>query len=154
MPARLATRDDIPELVRLRAVMLESVWGQTAGGWEASCAAILERGLAEGTMAAAVVDRPDGGGLAAAGVAVVGQRLPGPGCADGRYGYVQSMSTDPAHRRQGLGRAVFDCLMRWYAEAGVTRVDLHTSPMGEPLYRQFGFTDPAAPELRWRAAEP
>jgi GNAT superfamily N-acetyltransferase len=151
MHARLATSADVPELVRLRAVMLESVWGESAGGWQASCTAVLERALAEGTMAAAVVDRPDRAGLAAGGVAVVAQRLPGPGCIDGRYGYIQSMSTDHEHRRQGLGRAVFDRLMQWCAEAGITRVDLHTSPMGEPLYRQFGFADPVAPELRWRA---
>ena len=151
MHARLATGADIPELIRLRAVMLESVWGESGTSWQASAAAVLERSLAEGTMAAAVVERPGGAGLAAGGVAVVVQRLPGPGCIDGRYGYIQSMSTDEAHRQAGLGRAVFARLMQWYADAGITRVDLHTSPMGEPLYRQFGFADPVAPELRWRA---
>jgi GNAT superfamily N-acetyltransferase len=151
MHARLATLDDVPELIRLRAVMIESVRGQTDDSWQDACAAVLERGVADGSLAAVVVDRPAGEGLAACGVGLVGQRLPSPGCVDGRYGYIQSMCTDERHRREGLARAVFDRLMRWYAEAGITRVDLHASRMGERLYRQFGFTDPVEPELRWRA---
>ena len=58
-------------------------------------------------MAAVVVDGPVGDGLAACGVGMVGQRLPSPGCVDGRYGYIQSMCTDERHRRQGLARTVF-----------------------------------------------
>jgi GNAT superfamily N-acetyltransferase len=151
MRARLATLDDVPELLRLRAVMIESVRGESDGTWQAACAAVLERAIEDGSMAAVVVDRPAGDGLAACGVGMVGQRLPSPGCVDGRYGYIQSMCTDERHRRQGLARTVFVRLMRWYADAGITRVDLHASRMGEPLYRQLGFTDPVEPELRWRA---
>jgi GNAT superfamily N-acetyltransferase len=151
MQARLATVADVPELVRLRAVMIETVRGESDESWQAACTAILDVALADGTMTAVVVDQPEGPGLAACGVGMVGQRLPSPGCADGRYGYVQSMCTDERHRRQGLARLVFEGLMQWYADAGITRVDLHASSMGEPLYRQHGFTDPVEPELRWRA---
>lgn len=52
------------------------------------------------------------------------------------------MCTDERHRRQGLARVALEGLMRWFADAGVMRVDLHASDMGEPLYRQHGFTDP------------
>jgi GNAT superfamily N-acetyltransferase len=150
MRARLATLADVPELVRLRQVMIESVRGSTDDSWQAATAAILERTLSDGTMAAVVVDSPHGG-LAACGVGMVAQRLPSPGCADGRYGYIQSMCTDERHRRQGLAGLVFVELMRWYADLGVTRVDLHASQMGEPLYRAHGFEDAAEPELRWHA---
>jgi GNAT superfamily N-acetyltransferase len=151
MHARLATVADVPELVRLRQVMIESVRGSSDGTWQAAAAAILERALSDGTMAALVVDRPAGDGLAACGVGMLAQRLPSPGCVDGRYGYIQSMCTDERHRRQGLARLVFEGLMGWYADAGVTRVDLHASAMGESLYRSLGFEDPVEPELRWRA---
>jgi GNAT superfamily N-acetyltransferase len=151
MQTRLATCEDIPELVRLRQVMMESVRGESDDSWQDGCADILRRCLADGSMVAVVVDVPEGPGLAACGVAVLSQRLPSPGCPDGRFGYIQSMCTDERHRRQGLARLVFEGLMRWYADAGVTRVDLHASRMGEPLYRQLGFTDPVEPELRWRA---
>lgn len=150
METRHAVVADISELVRLRQVMIESVRGSADGSWQAAAAEILERELPAGTMVAVVVDSPLGG-LAACGVGMVAQRLPSPGCADGRYGYIQSMCTDERHRRQGLARRVFAELMRWYADLGITRVDLHASAMGEPLYRSEGFDDPDEPELRWRA---
>lgn len=150
MESRHAVVADIPELIRLRQVMIESVRGSAGDSWQASAAAILERELPAGTMVAVVVDSPHGG-LAACGVGMVAQRLPSPGCVDGRYGYIQSMCTDERHRRQGLARLVFDGLMRWYVEQGITCVDLHASKMGEPLYRSVGFEDPTEPELRWRA---
>lgn len=149
MRARLATTADVTELVRLRQVMIESVRGTTDDTWQASCEVVLDRALRDGAMVAVVVDAPEGG-LAACGVGTVGQRLPGPGCIDGRHGYIQSMCTDERHRRQGLGRVVFDGLMQWYRDEGITRVDLHASAMGDPLYRSFGFTDGSQPELRWR----
>lgn len=150
METRRAVVADIPELVRLRQVMIESVRGTDDGSWQATAAAILERELSAGTMVAVVVDSPHGG-LAACGVGMLAQRLPSPGCPDGRYGYIQSMCTDERHRRQGLARLVFAGLMQWYEELGITRVDLHASRMGEPLYRSVGFTDPDEPELRWKA---
>ncbi len=149
MRARLATLADIPELVRLRQVMIESVHGRSDDSWQAACAQVFELTVADGTMAAVVVDRPDGDGLVACGVGMVAQRLPGPGCVDGRHGYIQSMCTDERHRRQGLARLVLERLMQWYDDAGITRVDLHASGMGEPLYRDCGFTDPVGRGLRW-----
>jgi GNAT superfamily N-acetyltransferase len=152
VPARFATTADIPELIRLRAVMIESVGSTFEGGpWQERCAEVLSVALTSGEMAAVVVDRPEGDGLAACGVGMVAQRLPSLGCEDGRYGFVQSMCTDERHRRQGLARAVFEGLMGWFAASGVTRVDLHASAMGEPLYRSFGFVEGRDPELRWRA---
>jgi GNAT superfamily N-acetyltransferase len=151
MHTRLATIDDVAELVRLRQVMLDSVDGPSDADWQPACADILAAAIADGSMAAVVVDAPDREGLAACGVGMVARRLPGPGCPDGWFGYIQSMCTDERHRRQGLARLVFETLMAWYAEAGITRVDLHASAMGEPLYRAHGFTDPTHPELRWRA---
>jgi len=151
MHARLATLADVSELVRLRQVMIESVRGSSDDSWQAGCAAILERGLVDGSMAAVVVDQPEGDGLAACGVAMLAQRLPSAGCVDGRYGYIQSMCTDEHRRRQGLARLVFEGLLQWFTGCGVTRIDLHASSMGEPLYRQLGFTDAVEPELRWRS---
>ena len=149
--ARRATTADIPELVRLRAVMMASVTGDAGSGWQEGCGRLLERSLTDGSMVAVVVDQPGGRGLAACGVGMLAQRLNGPNCPDGRYGYVQSMCTDDAHRRQGHARVVFAGLMDWFAEQDITRVDLHASAMGEPLYRSFGFAENAEPELRWRA---
>jgi GNAT superfamily N-acetyltransferase len=82
---------------------------------------------------------------------MVAQRLPGPGNVRGRYGYVQSMVTDPAHRRRGLARAIFAALLDWFRAEGITAIDLHASVEGERLYRSFGFREGETVELRWRA---
>jgi GNAT superfamily N-acetyltransferase len=101
-------------------------------------------------MAAFVVDL-DGGGLAACGVGMVGQRLPGPRNPSGLHGYVQSMATDPGARRRGHAREVFTALMGWFADNGVTSVGLHATALGEQLYREFGFSEPANGALGWHA---
>ena len=150
---RRGGEDDIDELVRLRGVMFASMEGvmDTTAGWEAPCAEVFRRGLADGSVVAFVVDAPDGGGLACCGVATVAARLPGPGNLTGRYGYVQSMATDERWRRRGYGRDVFAALVDWFRAEGVAAVDLHATTSGEPLYRSFGFREGETVELRWRA---
>lgn len=147
MPVRRATSADIPELVRLRRVMFDAMGiDHSDPAWAAAMAGILRDGFAAGTMAAYVVDGGDGT-LRACGVGVVEQRLPGPRTPTGRHGHVQSMATEPAHRRQGYAREVFAALLDWFAAEGVPSVDLHATEHGEPLYRSFGFSEPRARAL-------
>lgn len=120
--------------------------------WETGCARLLETGLVDGSFYAAVIDAPsEPSRLAACGVAIVAQRLPGPRTPAGRWGYVQSMVTDDAYRRRGLARAIFANLMDWFDEQGVVSVELHASHMGESLYRDFGFHEGDEVALQWRA---
>jgi GNAT superfamily N-acetyltransferase len=150
---RRAVPDDTAELVRLRQVMFDALTEThvTEGGWEPFATEVLRAGLADGTVVAFVVDGPDGG-LVAAGVGTVAQRLPGPANHSGRFGFVQSMATDPDWRRRGLGRLVFASLLDWFRAEGITAVDLHASADGEALYRSFGFREGPNVELSWRAA--
>ncbi|MDQ1713891.1 MAG: hypothetical protein QOE45_3341 [Frankiaceae bacterium] len=142
MPVRRATPDDAPELVRLRRVMFDAMGvDHSDPAWAVACERVLRDRLPSGDMAAFVVDGQSGG-LAACGVGMVEQRLPGPKNPTGRHGYVQSMATDPAARRQGYAREVFGALMAWFEENGVTSVDLHATTFGEGLYRDFGFSEP------------
>jgi len=127
MIARPATPDDADELVRLRAVLLTSmnppIWDDA---WRSPTRDSLTTRLApptarparrpataaEGhdglrgrrlasspTLAAFVVDRPDGTGLAACAVGTIEHRLGAPGDPQGRTGYVFSVATDPDMRR-------------------------------------------------------
>ena len=141
MQVRRANPGDAEELTRLRAVMFESWTGEPAAGdWVELSTAYLRRALATDDLAAYVVDGPDG--LVACGVAWIEQHLPGPNNLTGRRGHIANMSTDPGHRRQGHARAVFEALLGWFEERGVTRIDLHATAHGEPLYRAYGFTEP------------
>ena len=121
----------------------------SAPGWAETCERVLRERLADGTMAAFVVDGD--GRLVSCGVGMVSQRLPGPRSPTGRHGYVQSMATDPDMRRRGYGRAVFAALLEWFEAEGVPSVDLHATPAGAAVYREFGFSEPTHLAMgRWR----
>ncbi|MFI6325283.1 GNAT family N-acetyltransferase [Nonomuraea sp. NPDC050556] len=155
MSIRNATIADIPELVRLREILAARMAADThppEDGWQDAYATELTARLGDDDVAVLVIDAPDGT-LAACGIGFVFHRFPGPGLPDGRFGYILGMTTAPPHRRRGYGRAILDALMSWYAARGVTRVDLHATSDGEPLYRSYGFTS-RYPGLTWTAPHP
>ena len=140
--ARLATIADVDELVRLRSVMFEAMgvaW--TDPLWESNAAAHFRRVLVSGAAAAAVIDEPSGAGgrLAACGVLAFEQRIPGPRSPGGLIGYISSMSTDPAWRSRGLGRLILQALIDAARARGASRIDLHATAVGQPLYESAGF---------------
>jgi ribosomal protein S18 acetylase RimI-like enzyme len=147
---RDATETDIPELVRLRALLftdLGDVWGSPPDGtqWRDRCTAELASQLSAGTMMILVIDGESG--LAACGMGVVDQRLPSPYNPGGRVGHVFGVVTDPACRGRGHGRAIMQGLVARFDEAGIRRVDLNASPDGMSLYRKLGFADHPDPTL-------
>ena len=146
---RLATAADIPELLRLRALMFESMGREDPADWRQASSAFLEERIDGDDVAAFVVDDPvQRGHVIACGIVVIIRRLGSPRTPSGRFAHIQSMVTEPASRRQGLARAVLAALVDWCTARGVTSIDLHASKMGEPLYRSFGFHEGSEPELR------
>lgn len=169
---RIATLDDVDELVRLRRVMMAALDVDDEPTWAGACADHLRRSFADGTAAAVVAERPadapdrvgrprpsgplDTAGrprvhLVACGIGEIVHRVPGPETPTGRYGYVCSMVTEPSWRGRGLATGVLEGLLRWFADRDVRKVDLHASSEGEPIYRRLGFAEGRFPELRWRA---
>lgn len=149
-PVRGATEADIPELVRLRGLLftdLSEVWGAMpdGDGWRDRCAAELSRTLVTDAMRIVVIDGD--GGLAACGVGVIDQRLPGPYNPSGLIGHVFGVVTDPAYRGRGHARVVMESLLAWFEDRGIGRVDLNASPDGMRLYRGLGFDDHPDPTL-------
>ncbi|HVE63271.1 MAG TPA: GNAT family N-acetyltransferase [Mycobacteriales bacterium] len=153
MSLRRATADDASALTRLRAAMLESMGDVAAHGdgsvgagsdepWRLCADEMFARRLSEDpeTFVAFVVEDADGT-LVASGVGWISEHLPGPHNVTGRRGYIASMSTVPDGRRQGHGRQIVAALLDWFDERAISRVDLVATPMGEPLYRSFGFAD-------------
>ena len=151
MIARLAGTEDVEELLRLRAVMLRSLKrGSWDDDWRAPSRQFLLRKLAEPapTVAAWVVDRPAGDGLAACAVGTIEQRLGAPGNPGGLNGYVYNVATDPDMRRRGYSRACMTALLDWFAARDVGRITLMASRDGEPLYESLGFSRTADPAMR------
>lgn len=150
---RRATPADAAELTRLRGHMHRAMGSRPTEESDARTRAAFERRLGESDVAAYVVGGPPGGPLVSCGVGWVEEHLPSPHQLDPRRGHIASMSTDPAARRQGHARAVFTALLAWFAELGVSRVDLRATPDGQPLYEQSGFRPLGGTTMSWTAPD-
>ena len=62
-------------------------------------------------------------------------------------GDILNMYTLPEYRRQGISSMILKQLLVEAKTMGISKVALHCSKDGEPLYRKFGFADPAYPYL-------
>jgi GNAT superfamily N-acetyltransferase len=61
---------------------------------------------------------------------------------NGRTGYILNMYTVKKFRRNGIGTLLFQKLIDEARSRNLDRIELHATKNGEPIYRQFGFTDP------------
>ena len=78
---------------------------------------------------------------------------PLPGESRTHAGYVLNMYVDPAHRRGGAGRALFDACIGGGEALGVRRMFLIATEAGRPLYERSGFA-PNDAHLELRLARP
>ncbi len=150
---RRALPDDADEVLRLRQVMIDSVFSgdSSATDWHVESLPVLRERLAEpdGDFAAFVVDRPDRpGALAALAAGTLEYRIGKAGNPRGRVGYVFSVATDPDARRRGYARACMAELLEWFREREVGQVDLTASAEAQPLYESLGFARTGDPFMR------
>ncbi len=54
-------------------------------------------------------------------------------------GYIWGVYVDPNHRRQGLATKLTEACVAYLEDIGCTRVVLHASASGEPVYAALGF---------------
>ena len=80
------------------------------------------------------------GHVVAGGGVLIRPLLPQPGCTQGsEEAYVLNVYTEPAHRRRGFARQLMQVILDWCAAHEITRVSLHASDDGRPLYVAMGF---------------
>ncbi|MCX5557383.1 GNAT family N-acetyltransferase [Streptomyces sp. NBC_00038] len=149
---RRAVPEDAEEVLRLRQVMIDSVFAtESSSAWHADSLPTVRRRLADpdGDFAAFVVDHPDRPDALAALVAgTIDYRIGRAGNPHGAIGYVFSVATDPDARRRGYARASMETLLDWFRERGVRAVDLSASAEAEPLYASLGFERKPDPSMR------
>ncbi|WP_405879529.1 GNAT family N-acetyltransferase [Streptomyces sp. NBC_01136] len=151
---RRAVPEDAGEVLRLRQVMIDSVFasaGPTSTDWHTQSLPTLRGRLAdpEGDFAAFVVDHPDRpGSLAALVAGTIEYRIGRAGNPHGAVGHVFSVATDPDARRRGYARACMETLLDWFRERDVPQVDLNASAVAEPLYASLGFVRKPDPSMR------
>jgi GNAT superfamily N-acetyltransferase len=68
---------------------------------------------------------------------------------DGVSAYIYNMFTVPDFRKQGIAHQIMRLLMQEAKQRNITRVELHATEMGSPLYKELGFHLPAHVYLEW-----
>jgi len=129
--------------------MHEEMGTELNAAWQTRCEQDFRRRLPTDDFVAYVVD--DGGEVVSCGAGWLEEHLPSPFQLDARRGHIASMSTDPAYRRLGYGKLVFEGLLDWFAERDIPRVDLRATPDGLPLYEAFGFRVLGGATMAWTA---
>ncbi len=137
----MATRADVAEIVRLKALIMESypfdVDLDSHPAWPSRAAAGIEEMLSHPDYTFFVVDAEDGrlAGCISAGIT---HHVPGPEWGP-RHAYVADMCTDLPHRGNGLGRALMDAALAWCRDRGAQTVKLDATPSAIPVYEALGF---------------
>ena len=147
MQLRKATVEDIPALVNHRRKMFEDIAAlkgelyEQAGldAMDTAYAVLLRYEIPAGTMRAWVIE--DGGRIAASGALKFTDWLPRPD--GGRRGlvYAHSVYTEVAYRRKGLARRILNAMIDDCRANKWSRISLHASERGRPLYESLGFVD-------------
>jgi GNAT superfamily N-acetyltransferase len=78
---------------------------------------------------------------------------PGPISMDPRCGFVFNVYTNPAHRKQGLGRRLMDAIHEYCRSEGIERMVLNASTFGQSLYESMGYVPTEEPMMRLRLAD-
>lgn len=146
---RRATPADALALADLRGHMFTAMGHALTDAWHERCVADFARRLGAEDFVAFVVEAD--GEVVSGGAGWLEEHLPSPTQLDGRRGHIASMSTHPAHRRQGHARVVFAALMDYFTSQGIGRLDLRATPDGEPLYASFGFRVLGGATMAWNA---
>jgi GNAT superfamily N-acetyltransferase len=138
---RTATRADAAIIARHRVRMFRELGEppETEAAVERAARDRLQDLLSSGEYRGWLAET---GGIVVAGVgALLHPRLPRhSNLAGAPEAYLLNVFTEPAHRRRGLARALIDAVVAWCCQQGVTRVALHASDAGRPLYEALGFS--------------
>lgn len=67
------------------------------------------------------------------------QWLPAPDGISFVRPYVCNVYTEPTHRKRGIARDLVQTMLDYCRDCGYSRIRLHASVFGKPLYEQLGF---------------
>lgn len=143
--------DDIPEILRQRRAMYESMDYQDAellSAMASLSAGYLAKALADGSFRAWLASENN---LIVAGGAVIISPWPAhPYDLECRRATILNVYTDPEYRRRGIARALMQAMIDWCRSQGFAGVTLHASKDGRHLYESLGFVESNEMRLKLR----
>jgi GNAT superfamily N-acetyltransferase len=142
---RRAEDADLPATARLRRESTAEQDGDRADpSFEERFSAWYARESSCRIMWLAEVD----GRMAGAVNLAVFERMPRPGRAPSRWGYLGNAFVLAAYRNQGIGRQLLDAALEYARENGFARVVLSPTERAIPFYERAGF-GPADALMLW-----
>jgi GNAT superfamily N-acetyltransferase len=142
---RRAEDADLPATARLRRESTVEQDGDRADpSFEERFSAWYTRESSRRIMWLAEVD----GRMVGAMNLAVFERMPRPGRAPGRWGYLGNAFVLAAYRNQGIGGQLLDAVLGYASENGFARVVLSPSERSIPFYERAGF-GPADALMLW-----
>ncbi len=138
---KLATIEDIDELVRTRIIVLRAA-NQLSDdvdmlNVERESYEYYKRALVSGEHVAYLVYDEDT--FVGAGGVSFYQVMPTYHNPSGRKAYIMNMYTSPEYRRKGIAYHTLDLLVKEAQEQGVSHISLEATEAGRPLYEKYGF---------------
>jgi GNAT superfamily N-acetyltransferase len=142
---RRAEHADLAAIVRLRREWIREVDGDIADpDFEENLAAWLAREWSRRIMWLAEEGRRPVGMMNLA----IYERMPKPGRALSRWGYLGNAFVLAAYRNRGIGSRLLSAALNYADENGFVRVVLSPTERSIPLYERAGFGPPDALMLR------
>ncbi len=146
------TTDHIPQLIALRLEFLISLKGEQPQDKVDALTQHLHQYYSKALPAEAFVGWIAWEGEQAVGVGgLIVREQPGHfDWPDGKLGYILNMYTIPAYRKQGICSEILQHMIAYSKEHGLSRLELHASAEGEPVYRKYDFKEHTEPFLMLR----
>ncbi len=150
---RQATPTDIPEILRHRRGMYESMGYEDAGALSAmlsTCEPYLSTALQNGSFRCwlAIDDEKVVGG----GAILINPWPSHPYDLECRRATILNLYVYPQFRRQGIAHCLMQTIIGWCRQQGFAAVYLHASSDGRPLYENLGFEPTTEMRLKLKAA--
>lgn len=150
---RQATPMDIPEILRHRRGMYESMGYEDTGALSAmlsTCEPYLSTALQNGSLRCwlAIDDEKVVGG----GAILINPWPSHPYDLECRRATILNLYVYPQFRRQGIAHCLMQTIIGWCRQQGFAAVYLHASSVGRPLYENLGFEPTTEMRLKLKAA--
>ncbi|TET29452.1 MAG: GNAT family N-acetyltransferase [Candidatus Heimdallarchaeota archaeon] len=138
---RLATKDDIQQIVELRIEFIKEVRLEypkdRVDEYREVMSNYLEKEMSSGNFIAWLAIA-NNGIIATSGLITI-QRVPQLWNMSGKEAYIMNMYTKPKWRNKGIGTAILEKLVEEAKNRDIIAIKLYATPMGKPLYEKRGF---------------
>ena len=148
---RQATQNDIPEILRHRRAMYESMDYNDAAALSAMLSTsepYLTAALANGSFRSWLAF--EGTRITGGGAVLINPWPSHPYDLECRRATILNVYVYPDFRRKGIARRLMETMIDWCRKEGFAAIYLHASKDGRPLYEELGFEPTTEMRLKLR----